>query len=171
MTIDFEPTFRVWIDGIDPPTTVLGDGTACVLIVDVPGERAELALAPEEVPVALTAALELGPRPVPDGPAVRLRPGAMAVLIGRGEAHGHGLEPDVASALQRRLDAGVRHWSVRLEAGGRRRNLEVVEGEDAGIWRVRPVDGLVELAPMTTTAVLRELVALTRDEKPLIGST
>ena len=42
MTIDFEPTFRVWIDGIDPPTTVLGDGTACVLIVDVPGaERAE----------------------------------------------------------------------------------------------------------------------------------
>jgi hypothetical protein len=35
-----------------------------------------------------------------------------------------------------------------------------VEGEDAGIWGVRPADGLVELAPTTTTAVLRELVAL-----------
>jgi hypothetical protein len=45
---------------------------------------------------------------------------------------------------------------------GRRRNVEVVEG-DGGIWRVRPADdGLVELAPTTTTAVVRELVALVR---------
>lgn len=154
-------TFRAWIDGIDPPTQVVGDSTACLLITDLPGgERALLALAPEAVPVALAARLDLGPRPVPDGPAVRLAPGAMAILIGRGQAHGHGLPEADAIDLQRRLDTGTRHWSVRLEAGGRRRNLEVVEGEDAGIWRVRPVDGLVELAPTTTTAVLRELVAL-----------
>jgi hypothetical protein len=54
----------------------------------------------------------------------------------------------------------VRHWTLRLEAGPRRRNLEVLQGE-GGIWRVRPADdGLVELAPTTTTAVVRELVAL-----------
>jgi hypothetical protein len=48
---------------------------------------------------------------------------------------------------------------VRFEAGGWRRNLEVLEGE-GGIWRVRPAGELVELAPTTTTAVVRELVAL-----------
>jgi hypothetical protein len=85
----------------------------------------------------------------------------MAVLIGRRQAHGHGLPADQAAALQRRLDAGVRHWSVRLEDDrGRRRNLEVVEGADAGIWRVRPAGELVELAPTSTTEVVRGLVEL-----------
>jgi hypothetical protein len=161
MTRVAEPTFSVRIEGLDRPTTVLGDSTECELITDLPGGgRARLALAPEHLPVALAARLGLGPRPVPEGPAVRLEPGAMAILIGRRQAYGHGLPDTDAAALQRRLNAGVRHWSVRLEAGARRRNLEVVEGEDAGIWRVRPVDGLVELVPTTTTAVLRELVAL-----------
>ena len=123
------------------------------------GRRALLAMTTETVPVALVAWLDLGPRPVPAEPAIRLDRGAMAVLIGRGEAHGHGLDPEVATALQRRLDAGVRHWTVRMERGGWSRNLEVVEG-DGGIWRVRPAGELVELAPTTTTAVLRELVDL-----------
>jgi hypothetical protein len=86
----------------------------------------------------------------------------MAVLIGRRQAHGHGLPAGQATALQRRLDAGVRHWSVRLHAhaGALRRNLEVLDG-DRGIWRVRPAtDGTIELAPTTSTTVLRELVAL-----------
>lgn len=96
---------------------------------------------------------------MPVEPAIRLDPGAMAVLIGRGQAHGHGLDPEVATGLQRRLEAGVRHWTVRFEAGGWRRNLELLEG-DGGIWRVRPIGELVELAPTTTTAVVRELVAL-----------
>ena len=158
-----DPAFKVVTVGVDPAAMVLGDRSACVLVTDRPGgRRALLALAPEQVPVALVAWIGLGPRPVPAEPAIRLEAGPMAVLIGRGEAHGHGLEPDVASALQRRLDAGVRHWTVRLEAGDRRRNLEVVEGEDAGIWRVRPVGDLIELAPTSSTAVLRELVALTR---------
>jgi hypothetical protein len=113
-----------------------------------------------DAPVAVVARLGLGPRPVPEQPSVRLAPEAMAVLIGRRQAHGHGLPAAVATALARRLDAGVRHWTLRLEAGARRRNLEVVEGE-AGIWRVRPAgDGLVELEPATTTAVVRELIAL-----------
>ena len=66
----------------------------------------------------------------------------MSILIGRGQAHGHGLEPEVATGLQRRLEAGVRHWTLRVEAGGWRRNLELLEG-DAGLWRVRPVGELV----------------------------
>lgn len=126
------------------------------------GERGLVGLAPQEVPVALAAAVDLGPRPVPDGPPMRLASGAMAVLIGRHQAHGHGLPAGQATALQRRLDAGVRHWSVRLHAraGALRRNLEVLDG-DRGIWRVRPAtDGTIELAPTTSTTVLRELVAL-----------
>jgi hypothetical protein len=83
----------------------------------------------------------------------------MAVLVGRREAHGHGLDPAVATELQRRLDNDVRHWTIALQHGGRRRNPEVVEGR-GGIWRVRPAGELVELAPTSTTAVVRELIAL-----------
>jgi hypothetical protein len=155
-----EPDFRVWTEGFDPAATALGSGPLCVLVTERPeGERALLPTTTGQLPVALVAWLGLSPRPVPDHPAIRLAPGAMAVLIGRGEAHGHGLEPDVAAALQERLDAGVRHWTVRVQRGEWRRNLEVVEGQ-SGIWRVRPVEQLVELAPTTTTAVVRELIAL-----------
>ena len=41
-------------------------------------------------------------------------------------------EPDVATALQRRLEAGARHWTVRFECPAWRCNLEVLEG-DGGI--------------------------------------
>jgi hypothetical protein len=154
------PVFRVWTEGETRPAEVLGGEEACVLVTDRPdGRRAVLKLAPDHVPLALAAWLDLGPRPVPAEPAIRLDPGAMAVLIGRGQAHGHGLDPEVATGLQRRLEAGLRHWTARFETGGWRRNLELLEG-DGGIWRVRPVGDLVELAPTTTTAVVRELVAL-----------
>ena len=145
--------------GAAPWVEVRGDGDLCVLVTEpAAGRRALLPLSTEQVPLALTVLLELGPRPVPAEPAIRLAPGAMAVLIGRRQAHGHGLEPDVATALQRRLDGGVRHWTVRVETPTWSRNLEVLEGAE-GIWRVRQA-GLVELAPTTTTAVVRELVAL-----------
>ena len=65
--------------------------------------------------------------------------------------------------LQERLSAGVAHRTARLDRGEGelRRNVEVVDGP-GGIWRVRPVDdGLVELAPTTSTDVLRALVRLT----------
>jgi hypothetical protein len=151
---------RVWIEGVEPALRVEGDRAECVATSDLP-DAEPVALSFDELPVALVAWLGLGPRPRPDDPAVRLSPGAMAVLIGRRQAHGHGLPADQATALQRRLDAGVRHWSVRLEdGGGRRRNLEVVEGTAAGIWRVRPAGDLVELAPTTTTEVVRELVEM-----------
>jgi hypothetical protein len=152
---------RVWTEGEAPAFELLGSGPGWLLVSELPaGERALLPLAAEEVAVAVVARLALGPRPVPDVPAVRLPPGAMAVLIGRRQTHAHGLPAPVATALARRLDAGVRHWTLRLQKGARRRNLEVVEGE-GGIWRVSPFgDGLVELAPTTTTAVVRELVAL-----------
>jgi hypothetical protein len=154
-----EAAFRIWTEGEARRAEVLG-GEPCLLVTDRPGgERALLALAAEHVPLALAAWLDLGPRPVPREPAIRLDPGAMSVLIGRRQAHGQGLEPEVATGLQRRLEAGVRHWVVRFEAGGWRRNLEVLEG-GGGIWRVRPAGELVELAPTTTTAVVRELVAL-----------
>jgi hypothetical protein len=154
-----DPAFRVWTEGEARRVEVLG-GEPCLLVTDRrQGEQALLRLAHEHVPVALAVWLGLGPRPVPVEPAIRLDPGAMAVLIGRGQAHGHGLDPEVATGLQRRLEAGVRHWTVRFEAGGWRRNLELLEG-DGGIWRVRPIGELVELAPTTTTAVVRELVAL-----------
>jgi len=155
-----DPAVRISTIGLTPGATVLGDASACVLVTERPGDRhALLAIAPEQVPVALAVWLGLEPRPVPAEPAVRLDPGAMSLLIGRGEAHGHGLEPEVATALQRRLDAGIRHWTVRVECDAFRRNLEVVDGE-AGIWRVRPADGLVELAPTSTTEVVRALIAL-----------
>jgi hypothetical protein len=42
-----------------------------------------------------------------------------------------------------------------------RRNLEVLEGEGAGIWRLRVLDDdRIEMAPTTSTAVLRDLIAL-----------
>ena len=88
----------------------------------------------------------------------------MATLIGHRRAHGHGLEPGVAASLQRRLDHGVRHWTVRITRGDERRNLEVVDGP-GGIWRVRPAGALVELAPSAGTEVLRELVALVGDRE------
>jgi hypothetical protein len=150
-----ESAFRVWIEGTAPAAAVRGDRHECVMETD--GEP--VAIATERVPVALAVWLGLGPRPVPDHPAVRLAPGTMAVVIGRRKAHGHGLEPEVATDLQRRLDHGIRHWTIAVQRGGWRRNLEVVEG-DGGIWRVRPAGELVELAPTSTTAVVRELIAL-----------
>jgi hypothetical protein len=146
--------------GAAPWAEARGDGDLCVLVTE-PGEgrRALLPLTVEQVPLALAALLDLGPRPVPPEPAVRLAPGAMAVLIGRHQAHGHGLDHEVATALQRRLDRGVRHWTVRVETPAWSRNLEVLEGA-GGIWRVRAAGELVELAPTSSTAVLRELVAL-----------
>jgi hypothetical protein len=161
LTAARDPSFTITTVGVEPTATVLGGRAACVLVTDRPqGLRALLAITPEQVAMALAAWLGLAPRPISGDAPIRLQPGAMAVLIGRGEAHGHGLEPDDANALQRRLDAGVRHWTVRVERSAWRRNLEVVEGADAGIWRVRPVGGLVELAPTTSTAIMRELVEL-----------
>jgi hypothetical protein len=155
-----DPAFTITTIGIEPAAAVRGDASACLFLSErPPGRRALLALTPDRVPVALIAWLGLGPRPRPQEPAIRLPPGAMAILIGRRQAHGHGLDPEVAAALQRRLDAGVRHWTVRVECRDWRRNLEVLEG-DGGIWRVRPTAELVELAPITTTDVVRELVAL-----------
>jgi hypothetical protein len=155
------PTFRVWTEGFEPAASVLGDGALCVLVTERAGDqRALLPTQTAQLPVALVAWLGLGPRPAPGHPPIRLAPGAMAVVIGRTQAHGHDLEPAVANDLQERLDAGVRHWTLRFARGGWRRNLEVLEGE-RGIWRIRPVDGdLVELAPTSTTAVVRELIAL-----------
>jgi hypothetical protein len=145
-----EPAFRVWVEGLALGLTLLGGSDACALITQRPdGQRALAALDPELAAVALVAWLGLGPRPRPDGPPIQLEPGPMAQLIGRDE----------------RFER-ARHWSVRFEAGGWRRNVEVVEGE-AGIWRVRPGDdGLVELFPTTTTDVVRELVALLRAPRP-----
>jgi hypothetical protein len=148
-------TFRVWTEGVEPAATVEGDGPECVMQAGPDS----LPIATERLPVALAVWVGLGPRPVPDHPAIRLAPGAMALIIGRRQAHGHGLEPDVATGLQRCLDEGVRHWTVAVQRGGWRRNLEVVEG-DGGIWRVRTAGVLVELAPTSTTAVVRELIAL-----------
>jgi len=150
-----QPAFRIWTEGIEPAATVLGDGPECVMHAG----PEPLPIATERVPVALAVWAGLGPRPVPDHPAIRLTPGAMAVLIGRRQAHGHDLEPDTAVALQRRLDPGIRHWTIAVRRGNWRRNLEVVEGE-GGIWRVHPAGELVELAPTSTTAVVRELIAL-----------
>ena len=155
-----EPAFRIWIEGDARRAEVLGDSTACMLVTDRPGgEHAVLTVAPAWIPAALAVWLDLGPRQRPTEPAVRLDPGAMAILIGRGQAHGHGIGPDVAAALQRRLDGGVRHWTVRVQCPAWRRNLEILEG-DGGIWRLRPTDGAIELGPTTTTDVVRELVAL-----------
>jgi len=150
-----EPSFRVWTEGIEPAATVAGDGPECVMEAGPDS----LPIATERVAVALAVWVGLGPRPVPDHPAIRLAPGPMAVLIGRHQAHGHGLEPETAVALQRRVDLGARHWTIAAQRGRWRRNLEVVEGQ-GGIWRVRPAGELVELAPTSTTAVVRELIQL-----------
>jgi hypothetical protein len=145
--------FRVWIDGIEPAFSIDGDRSGWLATDGADGRF-------EELPLALLARLGLGPRPHPHEGTVSLPPGAMAILIGRRQAHGHGLPPAQAAALQRRLDAGVRHWSVRrADRSGRRRNLEVLEG-GGGIWHVRPAGDLVELNPTTTTTVVRAIVAL-----------
>jgi hypothetical protein len=154
------PLFRAWTEGAARRVTLLGDATAAVLITDrAGGERALLPAPTAHAMVALVVWLELGPRPAPAHPGVRLDPGELAVLIGRADAHGHGLEPDVAADLQQRLDAGVRHWALRVEWAEGRRNLEVVDGP-RGIWRVRPAGEQVELAPTSSTTVVRELIAL-----------
>ncbi len=125
-----------------PGATVLGDATACLLLTERPGgQRALLAIAPEQVPVALAVWLGLQPRPVPSVPPVRLDPAALALRVAE------------------LLEAGARHWTVRVECDAFRRNLEVVDGA-AGIWRVRAADGLAELAPTSTTEVVRALIAL-----------
>jgi len=153
-------TFRIWTEGFDPAATVLGDGTLCVLVTERPDDvQGLLPTTTARLPVALAAWLGLSPHPIPAHPPVRLPPGPMAILIGRGEAHGHELAPELANDLQARLDAGTRHWTVRFQRGEWRRNLEVLEGA-AGIWRIRPAGELVELAPTSTTAVVRELIAL-----------
>jgi len=157
------PSFWMWTEGEAPVATVYG-GEICLLVVE-PGTV--VGLASEEVPLALWGVLGLGPRPAPSsgGGTVRLAPGPMAALIANRRAHGHGLPPATAAALQRRLVAGVRHRSVRLaqprpDGRERRRNLEILDGE-GGIWRIHQHgDELVELAPTTTTAVLRDLVSL-----------
>ena len=155
-----EAAFRIWTEGVEPAAIVLGDGPLCVLVTARPdGERGLLPTTTRRLPVALAAWLRLGPRPIPAHAPVRLPPGPMSVLIGRGEAQGHDLDPELANDLQERLDGGVRHWTVRFQRGEWRRNLEVVEGE-RGIWRIRPVGELVELAPTSTTVVVRELIAL-----------
>jgi hypothetical protein len=159
------PAFRVWTEGAAPRIAVLGDGDDCVVLTDRPdGTRALLPVPTGQTPVALAVWLGLGPRETPALPVVQLDPGAMSVVIGRGQAHGHGIEPEVANELQRRLAAGVRHWTVCVQRGGWRRNLEVLEG-DGGIWRVRPVGERVELAPTSTTAVVRELLALLNEAR------
>jgi hypothetical protein len=140
------PAFRAWTEGGARHVTVLGDATSAVLVTDRPG--GERALVPAPTPhamLALVVWLELGPRPVPAHAPLRLAPGALAMLIGRADAHGHGLDPDAAADLQQRLDAGVRHWALRVEWSEGRRNLEVVDGP-RGIWRVRPAGDQVELA-------------------------
>jgi hypothetical protein len=154
------PAFRAWTEGGARRVTLVGNATAAVLVTDRPGGRRALLPAPTaHAIVALVVWLDLRPRPVPAHAPVRLAPGALAVVIGRGEVHGHGLEPDVANDLQQRLDAGVRHWALRVEWAEGRRNLEVVDGP-GGIWRVRPAGGQVELAPTSSTEVARELIAL-----------
>jgi hypothetical protein len=162
-----EPRIRVWTEGAVRRVTVVANGERAVMSS---GEQPLLEAPIAHALVALVVWLELGPRPVAQHPAIRLAPSAMAILIGRGQAHGHGLAPEVARELQARLDAGVRHWTVRVEAGGRRRNHEVVDGP-GGIWRVRPAAELVELAPTSSTAVVRELIALVhglsrREDRP-----
>ena len=165
-----DPAYRIWTEGEARRAEVLGDADTCVLVTSRPGGMQAVAeIAPERIPLALAAWLDLGPRPRPTEPAIRLAPGPMAVLIGRGQADGHDIAPDVASALQRRLDAGVRHWTVRVECTAWRRNLEVLEG-DGGIWRLRAVGGLVELRPTTTTDVVRELVALCEDSRAVAAA-
>jgi hypothetical protein len=161
-------SFRIWTEGDAVPVTVRGDARAAVVVAEEsPGRPEEIALPTAEVPLALCQILGLGPRPIPAIPPVVLAPGAMAILIGRREPHGHGLEPAVALALARALAERPRHWTVcfawaAADGAERRRNLEVLEGERAGIWRLHQAeDERVALQPTSSTAVLRELVALT----------
>ena len=117
---------------VEPRRTVLGAELQCLLVT--PARRPLRRSRRERVPLALVAWPGLGPRPVPDHPAIRLTPGAMAVLIGRGQAHGHDLEPDMAP--------GSSAGSTRASATGPspcqrgwRRNLEVLEGDGGHLAR------------------------------------
>jgi len=160
-----EPAFRLWTEGIDPGVRILGGHLGALLLVDEPaGARTLVGVSYEEVPLALVGAVALEPRPSCDEPPIRLGAPALAELIGGADARSPPRAE--AEALKRRLEPGVRHWSVMCagregQGGEVPRSVEVVEGE-GGIWRVRTVDdgGLVELAPTTSTAVLRDLVAL-----------
>jgi hypothetical protein len=159
--------FRIRTDGAAPATTVRGDACACLVVTEhARGRSTAIGVAAAEAPLALWTVVGLGPRPRPDGPPIVLSPGAMALMIGRGRVHGHGLDAAVAAALEQRLAAAPRHWAVQiawqgLDGAERRRNLEVLEGEAAGIWRLRALDDeRVEMAPTTSTAVLRDMIAL-----------
>ncbi len=129
------PAARIWTEGEAPEATVYC-GERCLLLV---GPGTVLDLTPEEVALALWGVLGPGPRPAPtDGDAVVLAPGAMAMLIGARQAHGHGLAPETAAALQERLDAGVRHWSCAAAKRSRMADSAVAISRS---WRARPGSG------------------------------
>jgi hypothetical protein len=60
---------RVWIDGVDPAFELRCDAGTCQVT-----SGPALTLAREELPVVLLARLGLGPRPVPEPPAIRWHP-------------------------------------------------------------------------------------------------
>lgn len=159
------PEFRIWTEGEAPPLTVHGRVDRSLLVIEPDGA---LGVTVEEIPVALWGLLDLGVRPIAAVDPVSLPPGAMSEFMGRRQAHGHGLPTDQAEAWQQVLDGNMRHWSVRFSrptASERewRRNVEALDG-DTCLARVRQLaDGRVELAPTSSTALLRALIGVLTD--------
>ena len=128
------PAFRVWTEGFDPAATVLGDKSLCVLVTERPeGERALLPTTTARLPVALVAWLGLSPRPTPEHPAIRLSPGQMAVVIGRGQAHGHDLPP--------RWRMSCKSGSTPVSGTGRPGSPAVGGGATSRCWRASAGSG------------------------------
>lgn len=144
------------------------DADVAALLIPRDAGLLELAWLPAAfLPDALARVVELEPRPVPEGPPLRLAPGTLAHLLAAPDDHTPlpGADPRGGPGPDNRarqvLASVKRHWRIDAhtmdEAGpGRARSLEVLD-TPGGMWRLF-VDGRsVELRPSSTTSLWRIL--------------
>lgn len=141
------------------------------LLLPVNADLLELAWLPAAfLPDALARLVELGPRPVPEGPPLRLAPGTLAHLLAAPYDHTpvsdadprHG--PGQDSRARQLLASVKRHWRIEArttdQAGpGCARSVEALDTPD-GIWRLFIDGGCVELRPTSATRLWRALTLL-----------
>jgi len=147
------------------------DAGLAALLLPVEAGLLELTWVPAAfLPDVLARLVELGPRPIPDGPPLRLTPGSLAHLLAAPDDYAPlpGADPSGSRGQEsraRRLLASVtRHWRIEArtiaDAGpGQPRSLEALDTPD-GSWRLFADAGCVELRPTSPTRLWRLLTVL-----------
>lgn len=139
----------------------------------LPGDAGllELAWVPAAfLPDALARLVELQPRPVPEGPPLRLTPGALAHLLAAPSDHATPPNGDPCGGpgqdqrVRRLLASVTRHWRIEartMTEGGPAlpRSVEALDTPD-GMWRLFVDRGCVELRPTSPTLLWRWLTLM-----------